>query len=75
MSNARKCDICGKFYAVPEFDPGYFMDEFKNTSFIHVAELLPEERGVKHDILHFDVCEECRQDVLDYILTKKADAE
>ena len=75
MANAKKCDICGKFYTVPEIDPGFLWDESTNTSMVRILQLKTDERGIKHDAIQFDACEECRQDVLDYILTKKADAE
>lgn len=72
MANAKKCDICGKFYVVPEADPGFVWDENLNTSMVRILKLNTEERGIRHDAIQFDACEDCRQDVLDYILSKKA---
>ena len=76
MANAKKCDICGGFYVVPENDPDRLSwDDSINTSMIRVLRRKTEELGIKHDVMQFDACEKCLQDVLDYILSKKADAE
>lgn len=74
MANARKCDICGRYYDAAEFDLEC-LDQWKNTSMVRVLRLNPNKRGDPHDVMHFDSCEECLQDVLDYILTRKACSE
>lgn len=73
MANAKKCDICGKYYDVPERNDGF--EEWRNTSMVRVLRLKPEDARHNHDIMQFDSCDECLQDVLDYILSKRADSE
>lgn len=69
MANAKRCDICNHYYDVPNRpDP-------MNTSMIRVLRLNPNYPGVKHDVMQFDACDKCLQDVLDYILGKRADSE
>lgn len=72
MASARRCDICGEFYDTPEMDLSF--DPWKNTSMVRLLRLVPDKKHDPHDVIHFDACEKCLQDVLDYILTKKADA-
>lgn len=72
MACARKCDICGQYYDAPEYHDPLGMDP--NTSMIRMLRLNPEHRPNVHDVLHYDSCENCFQDVLDYILTKQADS-
>lgn len=74
MANAKKCDICGKYYDVPNYGD-LIIDEFRNTSMVRVLRQKPNERRIDHDVMQFDSCEECLQGVLDYILTKRADSE
>lgn len=75
MANAKKCDICGNFYTVPEQDPNYVWEETMNTSMVRILRLNTEKRGIHHDVvLQYDVCETCLQDLLDYILTKQAES-
>lgn len=73
MSAARKCDICHNYYDVeePAFDAIHISE---NTSMIRIFQLNQpyDPRCGRHTIMHFDVCENCRQDVLDYILSKQA---
>lgn len=69
MANAKKCDICGKYYDVPN---DHFMTDLgaaSNTSLIRIMRRKPNVR-LDHDVIQFDTCEECNQDVLDYILAK-----
>ncbi len=71
MSNAKKCDICGKYYDVPD---AFGMTEFgmnSNTSMIQFARRKTDKR-LDHEVIQFDTCEECYQDMLDYILAKGA---
>lgn len=74
MANAKKCDICGKFYEIPEISP-YRLDyeECLNIIRLHRA-VDPVNRPKDETWLHFDACDECYQDVLDYILAKKAES-
>lgn len=77
MACARKCDICGKFYDAPEVNP-YSCEPFgSNTSMVRLLRLKPEEdrgkgMGGPHDVFHFDACDECLGDVMDFILSKQA---
>ena len=74
MANAKKCDICGKYYDVPELPDGLLHDDFRNTSMVRVLRRTDSLR-VLHDVMQFDSCESCLQDVLDYILTKRTSSE
>lgn len=73
MSAARKCDICHNYYDVeePTFDAMHISE---NTSMIRILQLNQpyDSRCGRHTVMHFDACENCRQDVLDYILGKSA---
>lgn len=73
MANAKKCDICGKYYDVPERNGDIVFDS-RNTSMVRILRLKPDDRHINHDIMQFDACEECLQDVIDYILTRKAES-
>jgi hypothetical protein len=66
MANAKRCDICGRFYEVSEetadlMDPYRFLDYL----LIHKA----EERKA---VMRFDTCKKCQQELIDYILAKRA---
>lgn len=76
MANARRCDICGEFYETPNFRPGDF-DPWKNTSMIRVLRLIVEDDEDRnhHDTMHFDACEKCLQDVIDFMLARRAEKE
>ena len=75
MANAKQCDICGEFYNVPEPDKDeLYWDETINTSMVRVMRHKPGCRAMTHDTFLFDSCESCLQDVLDYILSKKAES-
>jgi hypothetical protein len=70
MANAKRCDICGEFYTAPEFVVGLFPDSYRQQLdyvTIHKA----DEREAS---MYFDSCKKCQQDLIDYILTKRADA-
>ena len=74
MANAKRCDICGDFYEVPTICHEWCSsDEWKNTSMVRVLRRKQLDDRIDHDVMQFDACEKCLQDVLDYILTKKAD--
>ena len=72
MANAKKCDICGKFYEVVDIDEGMLYD-FRNTSIIRVLKRNMNNPHRPHDVMHYDACDDCHQDVLDYILSKQAE--
>ena len=74
MANAKKCDICGKYYDVPDREDLLYSEPL-NTSMIRVLRLKTEKLSVEHEVMQFDSCESCLQDVLDYILAKRADTE
>lgn len=71
MANAKQCDICGKFYLVPAVEAGSFWEEDTNTDMIRIMRR-KNTLTIKHDVMQFDTCAECRQDVTDYILSKAA---
>lgn len=75
MSNAKRCDICNRYYDVPDRTEGVIYDDNFNTSMIRVLRLNPTCVSVKHDVMQFDACEECLQDVLDYMLAKRIESE
>lgn len=77
MARARKCDICHNYYDVPEIDAST-LEPWNNTSIVRILRLNPEaakEKGlaISHDVMHFDACEKCLQDIVDFILTRQAD--
>lgn len=71
MAYARKCDICGEYYDVPNVEE-HLTEHWNNTSMIRVLRLRPEKITNRHDVMHFDSCEKCLQRVLDYILANSA---
>lgn len=75
MACARKCDICGKFYNAPEVNP-YTVEPFgSNTSMVRLLQLKPVEdrgKGEPHYVYHFDACDECLGDVMEFILSRQA---
>ena len=73
MANAKKCDICGKYYDVPQpYDVCW--EESINTSMVRILRRIPLDNKIKHDVMQFDACEDCLQDVINYILTKQSDS-
>lgn len=72
MSFARKCDICGKYYDVPDVEQ-YLGEPWTNTSMVRILKLKSDSFN-RHDVMNFDACDKCLQDVLDYILAKQADS-
>ena len=70
MANAKQCDICGKYYSLPE--PAGLLykaasgkvELFKNVPKLHHA--------AEHEGLYFDACDECVQEITDLILEKRA---
>jgi hypothetical protein len=75
VANAKRCDICNRYYDVPDRPDEMIYSEQMNTSMIRVLRLNPEHPMVKHDVMQFDACNNCLQDVLDYMLGKRADSE
>lgn len=74
MANAKKCDICGRYYDIPVEKGSWIDDVFTNTSMVRCLRLKSDGKRTEHDTMHFDTCEECHQDVLDYILSRQADS-
>ena len=74
MAFARRCDVCGKYYTTTIQDVELIYDTAlgMDSSMIRI---LSRKDGTmaKHDIMQFDTCEDCKQDVLDYILNKQAE--
>jgi hypothetical protein len=73
MANAKKCDICGKYFDAPDTSP-YRLDYDDNFNFIRLHRARCEYDRPDDLWLHFDSCDECYQDVLDYILGKAAES-
>lgn len=73
MACARKCDICGKYYDVLEVNPGD-LEPWSNTSMVRILKLDYKNDHRLHDVIHFDVCDECLGDMMDFILSKQADS-
>lgn len=73
MANAKRCDICGEYYQVPDINPEDvdWVEAGRNSSMVRLLRR-QDSRKVKHDIFHFDSCEKCFQDVMDYILAKQS---
>lgn len=68
---------CGKYYDVSEIDPYIYEPSGSNTSMVRLLKLKPEEdrgkgKGEPHDVFHFDACDECLGEVMDFILSKQA---
>ena len=76
MSNAKQCDICSKFFGVPEVDYGRLEEDYRHLNLLRMHQALPEGQMVYHDNpwLQFDLCDSCYDNLLDYILSRKADA-
>ena len=55
MSNALKCDRCGKFYV---------LDLLEDEKTVHGA-VLQDRRG--YTITEYDLCDECRDQLLDFL--------
>jgi hypothetical protein len=74
MANAKKCDICGGFFEIPEYDPRMFPHDEESYSFIRLHDSADLNNRVSRELawLHFDACPKCYQDVLDFILSKAA---
>jgi hypothetical protein len=70
MANAKRCDICGEFYCVRDTDIDHW-DEGRNSNMIRFLKLT-DDRYIGHSVIHFDSCEKCFQDVMDYILAKQS---
>jgi hypothetical protein len=76
MANAKKCDICGDYYDVPDISPCLSDHElFVNMIRLHRAKETDDNSYSGEYWTHFDACPRCYQDVMDYILSKKVDAE
>ena len=71
MANAKRCDICGEYYQVPDLHTDDWFDERRNSSMVRLLRR-KDDRKVDHDVFHFDSCEKCFQDVMDYILDKQS---
>lgn len=74
MANAKRCDICGAYYEVPNPTEDMCWSDILNTSMVRVLRRKPITDRIDHEVMQFDSCEACLQDVIDYILTKRADA-
>ena len=74
MANAKRCDICGKYYDVPELDEEFAHNANLNTSMVRILRLKSVTCKHKHEVMQFDSCDNCLQDVIDYMLTKRVDA-
>lgn len=73
MAIAMKCDICGRYSDVPERDSDFV--DIRNTNMVRVLRLKPNTDRTVHDVMQFDACDDCLQDVLDFMLSKRADSD
>ena len=77
MSMARRCDICKGYFDLGNLDP-YRLDYEEKLNYIHLHGAKdPEDKTKNQDDyrLHFDACPKCYDDVLTYVLTRRAEAE
>lgn len=72
MANAKRCDVCGNYYDVPHIEDDIYLESCRNGNMIRILRRKPTIR-IDHDVMQFDACENCLQEVLDHILTKQAD--
>jgi hypothetical protein len=74
MSMARRCDICGAYFDMPDPNP-YRLDRDEYLNYVHLHRAMdPEDKnGCLDDyLLRFDACDKCYDDLLTYILARKA---
>lgn len=73
MANAKKCDICGEYFDVPDVNPCR-LDYEENFNLIRLHRARdPKDHTVSENWwLSFDACDTCYQRVLDYILAGAA---
>ena len=72
MANAKRCDICGKYFTLPEFK------SFHNTlaGKVELYHMVVNKHHAADRVgVSFDACDDCVQEIMDHILTKKADWE
>ena len=76
MSNAKRCDICGKYFDIPEVEHGRLEEDYRHLNLIRMHQALPEGQMCYHDDpwLQFDLCDDCYDKLLDYIIGGKAEA-
>lgn len=73
MANAKRCDICGKYFVLPTTKKDSMLyrsvagkvELYKSASELHHAK--------EHEGIVFDACDDCVQEIMDLILTKRAD--
>lgn len=73
MANAKRCDICGEYYQVPNIvkEDYDWSEQWRNSSMVRLLRRKDKQK-IEHDVFHFDSCDKCFQDVMDYILTKQS---
>lgn len=59
MSNALKCDRCGKFYELN------LLEDEKTVQKTVRGAVLQDRRG--YTITEYDLCDECRDQLLDFL--------
>lgn len=75
MANAKKCDICGEYFDVPDLNPCRLdYEENFNLIRLHRARDTRTEKPSEDWWLSFDACDTCYQRVLDYILAGAAES-
>lgn len=78
MADARRCDVCGEFYDIPE-NVTFRSEPYRVGNFIRVYKFTIDKAKTTnygdHDTMHFDACENCLQDVIDFMLARRAEKE
>lgn len=71
MANAKRCDICGKYFAIPE--PSLARLYNSEAGAVQLFKLNNRLRHTEErEGHHFDACDDCVQEIVDLILTKRA---
>ena len=73
MANAKRCDICGEYFIIPDLD-NKVIDYGARAGAVHLYKLEDANawRGEYREGSYFDACDKCVQDITDYILTRRA---
>ena len=75
MANAKRCDICGEYFEIPEYGHEVMLYGMPAGA-VRVYKMDPELKyGDDRKGTHFDSCDKCAQEIIDYILAKRAAAD
>ena len=72
MANAKRCDICGKYFMLPttKKDSMLYRTVAGKVELYNMAYDLHHAK--EHEGTHFEACDECVQEIMDLVLAKKA---